>query len=557
MPHPHRVVMAAIAALVLASCSGSPTVAPSAGNPAAGSPSAAPVASGSTTVGGTVDLSQPFAPVNLAVVLDTTHQAEALVPVTGGSVRASGADGTTYTLDIPADALPADTTIRLTPATSVTGLPFGGDTTYAVQMSPNGLSLYSFATLTIVPAQPVPAGEQIAFGYLADGKDVIAAAPVLHTSDIKIRLLHFSGAGVTNGGTDGLSAIRQSLGGDAERRIEGAINHLLQVERRRQLLGETQEDDPNVLTTVDKMLTQYEEEVVKQRIAAAGASCDAGKLAVQTVVTVGRSRELLGLEKPGTSFMEEYVDVVNKAARACVVEEFEACVQHHRIFLMLPIYHSILRQQSVFPVFTNATLEEAQDLTVKCLTFKLVLDSTANVGLMGWVSYSTVTAEVTLRFQPSTELIRGDAAYVNTKFTSKMPDCSIATTPGGGRIAVLGLVYEIAGGAPDADGLYPDAGVSDFKLVYSVEPSTEHTVITCPNPPGPPSVIPGFFPVWSLCYYDARSNQITTETGLTERDWVIHRGDELMADKDWTKVGQDNPQCSEKGSFEIHHAPGA
>jgi hypothetical protein len=37
----------------------------------------------------------------------------------------------------------------------------------------------------------------------------------------------------------------------------------------------------------------------------------------------------------------------------------------------------------------------------------------------------------------------------------------------------------------------------------------------------------------------------------------MHQGAELMAEKNWTKKGQDNPQCSEKGSFEIHHAPGA
>lgn len=552
MPHPTRAAMAAIVGLLVASCTGQPAIGPS-----TGSQSVLPGVSGLTAGAGMVDLQAPYAPVDLDIVLDTTHAAEAMVPVAGGTVKATGADGTTYTLDIPADALPADTTIRLTPASSVAGLPFGGDTTHAVQMSPNGLSLYNFATLTIAPARPLPAGEQIEFGYLADGKDVIAAAPVVHAADIEIRVLHFSGVGVTNGGTDGLASVRENLGGDAERRIESAINHALLIERQRQLLSDTQVDDPNVITTVGVMLTQYEEGVVNQRIAAAGASCDAGKLAVQSILVLGRSRALLGLDTAGTPFMEQYADVVNKAARACVREEFEACVQHHRIILMLPLYHRLLGQQSVFPVFTSGTLEEARDLTIKCLTFKLELESSAHVALAGWVSTSSVTAEVTLRFEPGTELIRGNAAYVNTKFKSTLPDCSIAATPGGAGIAVLGLVYEIAGGAPDADGNYPDADVSDFTLVYAVEPSTEHTVITCPNPPGPPSVIPGNFPVWSLCYYDGRSDQITTETGLTERDWVVHPGRELLADKDWTKHGQDNPQCKETGSFEIHHTPGA
>ncbi|MEO6208362.1 MAG: hypothetical protein ABIP77_10480 [Candidatus Limnocylindrales bacterium] len=145
---------------------------------------------------------------------------------------------------------------------------------------------------------------------------------------------------------------------------------------------------------------------------------------------------------------------------------------------------------------------------------------------------------------------------MNTNFDSRLPSCTVAATPGGGTIAVLGLVYEIDGGAPDADGNFPDVQVSDFQFVYSVGNSSEHTVITCPNPPGAPSVITGALPVWSLCYYDARSNQITTASGLEETDWDMHPG-ELMADKEWSKVGQENPECTEKGSFEIHHAPGA
>lgn len=553
MRYPPRPAMAVIAVVFLAGCGGAPSdgvVASASGLPGG--------TAGSPARGQAADLAVPFQPVDLSVVLDVAHKAEAVIPIGGGSLKATGADGTTYTLDVPADALPAETTIALTPAKSVTGLPFGGNTTYVVQMSPNGLSLYNFATLTIDPAAELPAEQQVAFGYLGDGKDVISATPVVDSSEIKIRVLHFSGAGVTDGGSGVIDPVRERLGGDKERRIEGALNHVLQVERARQLLGQSQDDDPSVIGTIADFLKQYEDEVVKQRIASAGESCDGGKLALESIVKLGRTRELLGIDKPGASFMEDYLDLVNRAARACVVEEFEACVQHHRIFLMLPLYHSLLRQQAVFPVFTAATLNEAVDLTTKCLTFKLELESTAHLVLVTWTSNSTVTAEVVLRYDPGTELIRGNADYVNTKFDSHFPDCSVATTPGGGKIAVLGLVYEIEGGAPDADGNYPDMQVSDFKLEYSVDVSTEHPVIICPDPPGPPSVLlDGVYPVWSLCYYDARSDQITTASGLRETDWVMHPGDELMADKQWSKVGQENPQCAEQGSFEIHHAPGA
>ena len=44
-------------------------------------------------------------------------------------------------------------------------VPFGSDS-YAVQFQPEGLPLYDFAILTITPAQEIPFGQQIFFGYL-------------------------------------------------------------------------------------------------------------------------------------------------------------------------------------------------------------------------------------------------------------------------------------------------------------------------------------------------------------------------------------------------------
>ena len=116
----------------------------------------------------------------------------------GGTLSATGADGTQYRLDIPGDALLVETKIRLIPA-AVTGLPFGGEQTYAAQLQPEGLTFNNFATLSILPAQEIPLKEQLFFGYQAEGKDVIFAPPVKDSKELKIQLLHFSGYGVTKG----------------------------------------------------------------------------------------------------------------------------------------------------------------------------------------------------------------------------------------------------------------------------------------------------------------------------------------------------------------------
>lgn len=520
----------------------------------------APVPEGSSTetslVPATVDTNAAYTPVDLTVVLDADRAVEQVVPITGGVVTATGSDGTVYTLEIPPDALPAATTIGLTPAATVDGLPPGAGgprgATYAVQMSPDGLSLLNFATLTIVPAAPLAPSEQVAFGYRGDGKDVIAAAVVVDSPEIEIRVLHFSGAGVTSGGSGEVDPAFIALGSDAERRFESTINELIQAERQRMLRNEAGEE--SLIEQIGEVLDQFEAEVVKARVRAASDSCDAGKAAVQTVLTLQRTRQLLGLAGGDTS-SADLADVLNKAVRACVLEEFTACVEHHRFFLMLGVYHLVLRQHAIFPVLTSGTLAEARDLTIKCLTFKLKLESTANLNQAGWTHASSVTAEVILRFNPEELLINGAATYENTMYESSMPECTVATTTGGATIAVLGLVYEVESGRPDANGGYPDAVVSGYDLRYSVDNSGETASVICPDglvfPPSP-------YPVWSLCYYDARVDQIDTGSGLRETEWNLHpAGEELLADKAWDKVGIEDPSCNENGSFELYHAPGA
>jgi len=162
----------------------------------------------------------PTDPISLTVSLDSSASAEAVIPVQGGSLSATGTDGTIYNLEIPGDALQNDTKIRMTPASSVAGLPFGGKQAYVVQLAPEGLSIFNFATLTIAPAQAIPLDQQITFGYKASGKDFGLAAPVVDSKDIKIRLLHFSGYGVTQGFLADIEPVRQRLGGDADSRLQ-------------------------------------------------------------------------------------------------------------------------------------------------------------------------------------------------------------------------------------------------------------------------------------------------------------------------------------------------
>jgi hypothetical protein len=544
--HPStRATLVLVLAFAMTGCGG----ATQSGTPdpaASAAPTAAPTAQESTDPGTLSWVFEAGEPVNVTVVLETDSTVEALIPVEGGSISATGADGSVYTLDIPPDALLNETTIGLTPVTSIAGMPFGGDQTYAVQLSPNGLFLQDFAVLTITPAEELAVDQQIFFDYLAMGNDVILALPVVDSREMKIKVLHFSGYGATTGTEAG------NLGGDAGRRLSSAIGERLSLERERQLQGASQGDDPEQIREYEQAFREYEEQVVRPRVAAAGESCEAGKLAIETVLGLDRQLQLLG-GRTGNE-PNQYPGLYDTVARVCVLEAFENCVEGHFWVDMWVLYDGIVAQSSLY---SAGTLAEARDLTIKCVTFKLVFESTATADYAGLAMFeSSVEAEVILRYAPGTGFIGGNGEYINTNIevTEKLEDFSIEMTPGGGTIVVLTILPVIELG-PLVDGDYPDARIKDLRLSYAVGSSGERGTATTHHCCGMKDEVgPGPGAIWSLAYYDAHSEELEPNWAL--EDWEMEYG-HLYATREWDKVGAvSGIPTTEKGSFELYHEPG-
>src|SRR5205085_4920889 len=85
----------------------------------------------------------------VSVRIDDTRRVRALVDAKGGVVETTGADGTRYTLTIPAGALASPETVRVAPLLAVAGL--GG--VAGVSLLPAGLRLLAPATLAVAPAR--------------------------------------------------------------------------------------------------------------------------------------------------------------------------------------------------------------------------------------------------------------------------------------------------------------------------------------------------------------------------------------------------------------------
>ena len=501
----------------------------------------------------------PADPIDVDVVLDTDNMVEALIPVEGGSVTTTGADGTVYTLDIPSDALLNETTIGLTPVTRITGMPFGGEQPHAVQLSPDGLSLFNFAILTILPAEEIPLEEQIFFGYLGEGSDLVLAAPVVDSSEIKFNVLHFSGNGITRGIRADLEGVRERLGGDAERRLQSAIGETLAIERQRQLLCDGCPSDVDIFEVLRERMREFDEQVVRQRVAAAGESCAAGRLAMRTLLGIERQRQLLGVEGEGEG-LARYLALMDPVGRICAIEEFELCVQDHVIHRMLPFWLGLRRENELLGGgVAEGAIREARELTVLCLTFRLELESTGTAIFQGAGSWeSSVTSEVTLRFDPDELKVKGAGEYINTDYELQMDECSAAETPGGGSFDVYEL--RVLTAKPDQfsdPGFVTDDGLEvNFLMAYFPGISSERAIVTCPSGPGvPPDIFPFDAPAWSVAFLDAHVPELVTE-GLIAIDWEVHGG-ELYAEKEWDLVGAADPLASEEGNFKLFHTPGA
>lgn len=88
-------------------------------------------------------------PVTTSFTLDTANAATATLDATGGTVTATGSDGTTYTLTVPAGALYASTDITVTPLTGVKIDGAGAAWEVGAKLEPEGILFLTPVTLTV------------------------------------------------------------------------------------------------------------------------------------------------------------------------------------------------------------------------------------------------------------------------------------------------------------------------------------------------------------------------------------------------------------------------
>lgn len=146
---------------------------------------------------------------DITPVLDTERSVSQLITRTeGGVIVATGADGTRFALNLPADSLFEDEVIMMTPVVSVTDLPFSRGVA-AVQLGPEGLVLKHVATLSFETATQAPVDEEAPCAWDAEGSDFHLYPLDADLSHHVMPLIHFSGYGLGRGTSAEIQAQQQ------------------------------------------------------------------------------------------------------------------------------------------------------------------------------------------------------------------------------------------------------------------------------------------------------------------------------------------------------------
>ncbi len=146
------------------------------------------------------DPAAPEEPDDSNVSVESSNREVATIGAAGGSVSTTSDAGVTYTLHVPAGALPGDVEIAITPVTAISNLPFEGRLEGAVRLGPSGLQLFMPAVLTIAKAPSTSGTEQlVGFAYEGDADSFEPAAAIDAATEIRIPITHFSGAGAASG----------------------------------------------------------------------------------------------------------------------------------------------------------------------------------------------------------------------------------------------------------------------------------------------------------------------------------------------------------------------
>ena len=201
-------------------------------------------------------------PVNIKLTFDTSTAASATIGEEGGSVSATGSDGSYFELQIPKGALHRREKITMIPVSRVDGLPLEkGGSVATVQLEPEGLRFDKPVKLTIEPSTPVPVKEQVGFAWITHGTDTHLYPAQGDSMAMEMQLLHFSGYGFGKAPPGDPGRIHLLYASAHAARLEAELAQVISEQRNKELLGE-KTDNEKLNATFRKTMLEYYDGII-------------------------------------------------------------------------------------------------------------------------------------------------------------------------------------------------------------------------------------------------------------------------------------------------------
>jgi hypothetical protein len=251
---------------------------------------------------------------------------------------------------------------------------------------------------------------------------------------------HFSGYGAARGFLGDVEKALKRIGGSAEERIGSEMRAVLQQARQAGMRGEPVQSYAYLL---DPYFEQFEREVMKPRLAAAGQSCAAGRAAIFTVRGYRRQRALLGYEDGDA--MTETSDLLQGVSEKCMDEEYQMCVNDHVVHRIYTGYLETTRTFEMLGIDNARIVEKMKTQVENCMRFELEfkldtrfeLDTrTLNQTYLSFAESTELTTDIAASFGGGLYLDGYDASSgpmqsLKQVYRQKAPGCIPGTTSTG------------------------------------------------------------------------------------------------------------------------------
>ncbi len=445
---------------------------------------------------------------SVTAVPDDARAVSADIDEQGGTISATAADGSSFRLEIPPDALVFPKRITMTPLVRVDGFPFTGGAKAGVQLEPEGLFLWEPATLTIQSAvQPPHPAARVTFAYRGTGDDFIEFPGVTEGGQVVLRLSHFSGYG------DGVALTQEELKGLTYCQ---AIRLILDARVRQ---TSSRRFDGYIRRMVPLIIAQACGEITYPELAAQSTSIWEGAWNDVVYPELERLKEdcepavfqpviELGLEyfhvvdtwitDPAFSQLkrEIFYDTIKAILLKCIDDAYQHCKNDHDISRAWAIIE-IGRFLQKAHLLDDNEWAAIFDKVEKCLRFEVSFDTqisvTAEAGRAGIQGQLGLHAVIPVRLESAGHMILSGEAPVNfnssqLSYTGLPSNCRLATAPSSGSFRIDRM--SVDGISASFDALFRNL-LFAADMTYRPGNPTFDITIHCPNHP-PQSGYPPF-----------------------------------------------------------------